>query len=104
MTADAATSFELVGGWPSVLARLFHREDLTTHYVRTLRCWRENFIAQLERVRLLGYDGRFQRVWELYLAYCEGGFGGGRIGKVEVDFFSGPKPTGTYHAPSVGLR
>ena len=30
MTADAATSFELVGGWPSLLARLFHREDLTT--------------------------------------------------------------------------
>ena len=31
-------------------------------------------------------------------------FGGGQIGKVEVDFFSGPKPIGTYHAPSVGLR
>ena len=31
-------------------------------------------------------------------------FGGGRIGKVEVDFFSGPKPTGTYHQPSVALR
>jgi sulfide:quinone oxidoreductase len=31
-------------------------------------------------------------------------FGGGRIGKVEVDFFSGPKPTGTYHEPSVALR
>jgi sulfide:quinone oxidoreductase len=31
-------------------------------------------------------------------------FGGGRIGKVEVDFFSGPKPTGTYYEPSVGLR
>ncbi len=31
-------------------------------------------------------------------------FGGGRIGKVEVDFFSGPKPTGTYHAPSLELR
>jgi anthranilate phosphoribosyltransferase len=30
VTADAATSFELVGGWPSVLATLFHREDLTT--------------------------------------------------------------------------
>ena len=29
-------------------------------------------------------------------------FGGGQIGKVEVDFFSGPKPIGTYHAPSVG--
>ena len=59
-------------------------EDLTTHYVQTLRCWRENFLAQLERVRSLGYDGRFQRMWELYLAYCEGGFGGGRIGNVQL--------------------
>jgi sulfide:quinone oxidoreductase len=31
-------------------------------------------------------------------------FGGGQIGKVEVDFFSGPKPTGTYWAPSTSLR
>ena len=31
-------------------------------------------------------------------------FGGGRIGKVEVDFFSGPQPTGTYYEPSVELR
>jgi sulfide:quinone oxidoreductase len=31
-------------------------------------------------------------------------FGGGRIGKVEVDFFSGPQPTGTYYEPSVDLR
>jgi sulfide:quinone oxidoreductase len=31
-------------------------------------------------------------------------FGGGRIGKVEVDFFSGPKPTGNYYEPSAALR
>jgi sulfide:quinone oxidoreductase len=31
-------------------------------------------------------------------------FGGGRVGKVEVDFFSGPKPTGSYHEPSGALR
>ena len=31
-------------------------------------------------------------------------FGGGRIGRVDVDFFSGPKPTGAYHEPSVALR
>jgi sulfide:quinone oxidoreductase len=31
-------------------------------------------------------------------------FGGGRIGRVDVDFFSGPSPTGTYHEPSVALR
>jgi sulfide:quinone oxidoreductase len=31
-------------------------------------------------------------------------FGAGRIGRVDVDFFSGPRPTGTYHEPSVALR
>lgn len=31
-------------------------------------------------------------------------FGAGRIGRVDVDFFSGPKPTGTYHEPDAGSR
>jgi sulfide:quinone oxidoreductase len=31
-------------------------------------------------------------------------FGGGRIGRVDVDFFSGPKPTGKYYEPAVALR
>lgn len=31
-------------------------------------------------------------------------FGAGRIGKVEVDFFSAPTPTGRYHEPSTELR
>ena len=32
-------------------------------------------------------------------------FGGGRIGRVDVDFFSNPnQPTGTYYEPSVALR
>jgi sulfide:quinone oxidoreductase len=31
-------------------------------------------------------------------------FGAGRIGRVDVDFLSGPEPTGTYHEPSVALR
>ena len=31
-------------------------------------------------------------------------FGAGRIGRVDVDFFSGPSPTGTYYAPSTTLR
>ena len=64
--------------------RAVNLEDITTHYVRTLRCWRENFLAHLDRVRQLGYDNRFQRMWELYLAYCEGGFDGGRIGDVQL--------------------
>jgi sulfide:quinone oxidoreductase len=31
-------------------------------------------------------------------------FGAGRIARVDVDFFSGPKPTGTFQAPSPALR
>jgi sulfide:quinone oxidoreductase len=31
-------------------------------------------------------------------------FGAGRVGRVDVDFFSGPKPTGTYHEPSEAVR
>jgi sulfide:quinone oxidoreductase len=31
-------------------------------------------------------------------------FGAGRIGRVDVDFFSGPSPTGVYHEPTLALR
>lgn len=41
------------------------------------------------------YDGR---------GTCYIEFGAGRVGRVDVDFFSGPKPTGTYHEPDVALR
>jgi sulfide:quinone oxidoreductase len=38
------------------------------------------------------------------LGTCYIEFGSGRIGKVEVDFFSGPKPIGNYYEPSGALR
>ena len=31
-------------------------------------------------------------------------FGAGRVGRVDVDFFSGPKPTGRYHEPDLATR
>ncbi len=31
-------------------------------------------------------------------------FGGGRVARVEVDFYSGPTPVGTFHAPTAELR
>jgi len=53
---------------------LTHYEDITPHYAETLRRWRESFLASCARVGELGYDERFQRTWEFYLAYCEGAF------------------------------
>lgn len=54
--------------------RLVHREDLTHHYVRTLQEWRRAFHKRLDVVRAMGCDDRFIRMWDYYLAYCEGGF------------------------------
>ncbi|HAI59748.1 MAG TPA: SAM-dependent methyltransferase [Xanthomonadaceae bacterium] len=54
--------------------RLVSQEDFGTSYALTLRHWRERFMARLPEVRALGYDERFLRMWEFYLAYCEGGF------------------------------
>ena len=43
-------------------------------YARTLRLWRDDFLAQEARVLQLGFDKRFMRIWEFYLAYCEAAF------------------------------
>jgi cyclopropane-fatty-acyl-phospholipid synthase len=59
-------------------------EDLTPHYARTLRTWRENFLRRLDEVRALGYSEEFIRRWELYLASCEAGFAERTTGLVQV--------------------
>ena len=43
-------------------------------YARTLKLWRESFMAQESRVLKLGFDKRFIRIWEFYLAYSEAAF------------------------------
>jgi cyclopropane-fatty-acyl-phospholipid synthase len=59
-------------------------EYLSAQYPDTMRLWRERFLANSERIASLGYDRRFRRMWELYLAWCEGGFREGRIGDVQM--------------------
>jgi len=43
-------------------------------YAETLRRWRLAFLARDPQVRKLGFDTRFMRIWEFYLAYCEAAF------------------------------
>ena len=47
--------------------------DIAPSYVLTLRSWRERFMARTDAVRALGFDDRFIRMWEYYLALSEGG-------------------------------
>jgi cyclopropane-fatty-acyl-phospholipid synthase len=49
-------------------------EEIGPSYGETLSRWRERFLARLPEVRALGYDDRFERTWDFYLAFCEAGF------------------------------
>jgi len=49
-------------------------DDITPHYARTLQLWRERFSDNIGRIRSMGFDDQFCKMWEFYLCYCEGGF------------------------------
>lgn len=52
-------------------------------YAETLRRWRHKFLAERSRVLQLGFDERFMRLWEFYLAYCEAAFDEANIDVVQ---------------------
>lgn len=64
--------------------RLFHLEDITSHYAETLSLWRRRFCENLDQVRSLGFSEEFIRTWEFYFCYCEGGFREREIGDVQI--------------------
>ncbi len=52
------------------------REDFSfgQDYARTLKLWGERFMDARPQLVELGFDERFRRMWQYYLAYCEAGF------------------------------
>jgi cyclopropane-fatty-acyl-phospholipid synthase len=61
-------------------------QDIAAHYVNTLATWRANFLAHLPEVRALGFDERFIRMWEYYLALSEVGFATGLVQDQQIVF------------------
>jgi cyclopropane-fatty-acyl-phospholipid synthase len=57
-------------------------------YAETLRLWRLAFLAKDGPLRQLGFDTRFMRIWEFYLAYCEAAFAGGSTDVVQFTLFN----------------
>jgi cyclopropane-fatty-acyl-phospholipid synthase len=53
-------------------------------YARTLSEWRRRFLASRKSVEAMGFSEEFQRMWDYYLSYSEGGF---RAGVVDVGFY-----------------
>ena len=61
-------------------------EDITRHYPKTLKKWRENFMSVVPQVREMGYSQSFINMWEYYFLYCEAGFLERNIGDFQLVF------------------
>ena len=59
-------------------------DDITSHYPPTLAAWRRRFEDAWPRLEPLGYDQRFRRLWNFYLASSEAGFRESRIGDIQA--------------------
>jgi cyclopropane-fatty-acyl-phospholipid synthase len=53
---------------------LVREREFGLDYATTLVHWRDRFQAAWPTLAPLGFDERFRRLWEYYLAYCEAGF------------------------------
>lgn len=60
-------------------------------YAETLRRWRVNLHADEPKLKSLGLDQQFIRLWDFYLCYCEAGFEEKMINVVQMKF-TRPKP------------
>lgn len=61
-------------------------DDITPHYAETLRLWRQAFNESAHELEPLGYDERFRRMWNFYLAFSEAGFRERRIRDLQLCF------------------
>jgi cyclopropane-fatty-acyl-phospholipid synthase len=60
--------------------------DIASSYVRTLAAWRAAFLGRLDDVRAMGFDERFIRMWDYYLALSEAGFATGITQDFQIVF------------------
>jgi cyclopropane-fatty-acyl-phospholipid synthase len=64
--------FDLIANKTDMVVRAL--EDYGMDYARTIKDWRIAFGRSADGLEMEGYDYRFRRLWNYYLAYCEGGF------------------------------
>ena len=55
------------------------QNDFGSSYAKTLEIWFENFQKAWREVETMDFDERFKNKWDMYLAYCRGGFLSERI-------------------------
>jgi cyclopropane-fatty-acyl-phospholipid synthase len=78
---------------------LYNVEDIGLHYAYTLAEWRRRFHESIGEVRALGFDERFCRMWDYYLAYCEGAFRERHISDIQLMLTKNANPAILYGEP-----
>ena len=64
--------------------KIIENNNYAEHYAKTLNNWRNNFNSSLNKIKDHGFDDKFVRLWNYYLAYCESGFKTKRIGLNQI--------------------
>ena len=77
--------------------KLVVNEFFGDSYARTLEEWRRRFLKSWPAIEALGFDDRFRRTWEYYLAYCQAGF---ESGAINVGLYKVFRPTSNNHGVS----
>ena len=68
-------------------------ESTRRQYQKTLEAWDHNFNAHRKEIKKM-FDGRFIRMWDLYLQSCAAGFKAGNIDDFQYLLCKGPSGTG----------
>ncbi len=63
--------------------------DFGVDYAQTLAIWRDQFFEAWPKIKTMGFDERFRRMWHYYLSYCEAGFRSRNIDVTQVAFVRG---------------
>ncbi|XP_042438219.1 uncharacterized protein LOC122023874 [Zingiber officinale] len=75
-----------------------HIENIGIHYYQTLICWRNNLLANKDKIIALGFDEKFVRTWEYYFVYCAAGFKSCTLEDYQI-VFSRPGNIGAFGEP-----
>ena len=65
-------------------------ENLRRHYAMTAHHWRRNFIRNYDLIKKkMGFDDRFMRTWDFYLAIVAGSFRAGYLNLIQMTMANG---------------
>jgi cyclopropane-fatty-acyl-phospholipid synthase len=81
--------------------RVIWLDEISSHYARTLEIWRQRFNDAWPALSRAGYNERFRRLWNFYLASSEAGFRERRIRDLQLLF---AKPGWSVEPRGVAVR